>query len=302
MALPLALPDWCAAREAGNPASDKAKLLVGQARGIIDRDARRLLEAEERRKQKCQTLSLPPLRNSIGMKLKLVPAGSFTMGQAGDLSGGTPHLMTLKKPFYIGVYEVTNAQWTQVMLSWPSTWGEYDDTPVQNVSWDDAMEFCRNLSELPEERQAGRVYRLPTEAEWEYACRAGTNTKYSFGDDESRLAEYAWYQDNSNGQPHFVGKKKPNAWGLFDMHGNVWEWCSNCYSEYKGDAKMDPRGPSGAPSRVIRGGGWFNTAGDCQSAHRLRAVTSFKLGFLGFRVALSPSGVQPVLPEAATGK
>jgi len=237
---------------------------------------------------------IPPLRNSIGVELKLLPGGGFTMGQAGGESDETPHQVTLTKPVYIGVYEVTNAQWKRVMGSVPSHWQDAD-RPVEQVSWEDAVEFCRKLSALPAERQAGRVYRLPTEAEWEYACRAGTDTKYSFGDDESRLDEYGWYDGNSGNQTHPVGKKKPNGWGLFDMHGNVWEWCSDLYGEYPKGAVTDPQGPSGASARVFRGGSWLSTARYCRSANRSGSGPSFRPS-LGFRLALSPSGASP--PEA----
>ncbi|MFM7293163.1 MAG: SUMF1/EgtB/PvdO family nonheme iron enzyme [Planctomycetia bacterium] len=301
-----------------NPASEKAKLLVEQAREIADRHARRLQEAEARRLQDAEarrrvtraltgeasaaeTLALPPVRNSIGIELKLLPAGTFTMGQASGDSDETPHQVTLTKPFYIGVHEVTNAQWKRVMGNEPSNWKDAD-RPVERVSWEDAVEFCRKLSELPEERKAGRVYRLPTEAEWEYACRAGTDTKYSFGDDESKLGEYGWFDGNSDQETHPVGKKKPNAWGLYDMHGNIWEWCSDWYGEYPNRAVTDPQGPSGASDRVSRGGCWYYPAGYCRSADRGRYDPSIRNFCLGFRLALSSSGVQPGPPEAAVKK
>jgi formylglycine-generating enzyme required for sulfatase activity len=242
--------------------------------------------------------ALPPLGNSIGMELRLLAPGRFTMGQAGS---ETPHEVTLTKPFYIGVYEVTNAQWQRVMGSVPSRWKE-QDRPVERVSWDDAVEFCRRLSALPDEHKAGRVYRLPTEAEWEYACRAGSTTRYCFGDDESRLGDYGWFDGNSGDQTHPVGRKKANAWGLFDMHGNVWEWCSDRYADYGRGDVTDPQGPSGASVRVFRGGSWLYPAWSCRSAYRDGHAPSRRLFDLGFRLALSPSGAKPVPPEAATGK
>ncbi|NBW87127.1 MAG: formylglycine-generating enzyme family protein [Planctomycetia bacterium] len=203
--------------------------------------------------------------------------------------------MRLTKPFYLGVTEVTNAQWKAVMGEVPSMWQDAD-RPVEEVSWNDAVAFCRKLSELPEERAAGREYRLPTEAEWEYACRAGSKTAYSFGDDEGSLGEHGWFDGNSDGQTHPVARKKPNAWGLHDMHGNVWEWCSDWYGEYPAGATTDPAGPAGGSDRVFRGGGWSDTAGDCRSALRGRRDPEDRYYFLGFRLALSPSGAQP--PEA----
>ena len=202
----------------------------------------------------------------------------------------------------MGVYEVTNAQWQRVMGSEPSKWKDVD-RPVEQVSWEDATEFCRKLSALAEERRAGREYRLPTEAEWEYACRAGSTTQYCFGDDESKLGEYGLFDKNSGSETHPVGQKKANAWGLFDMHGNVWEWCSDWKEEgYGSKAVSDPQGPSGGSRRVFRGGSWYYTAWNCRSAFRFGVDPSCRYDSLGFRLALSPSGAQPVPPEAAVGK
>ena len=164
------------------------------------------------------------------------------------------------------------------------------DAPVEMVSWDDAQEFCRKLSELAEEKEAGRRYRLPTEAEWEYACRAGSAEKYCYGDDESRLGDYAWYRKNSDGKTHQVGQKKPNAWGLYDMHGNVWEWCADWYDReyYANSPTDDPTGPSEGSFRVFRGGGPLWGAGVCRSACRpdSRAAPGFRHFVLGLRVSL----------------
>ena len=152
------------------------------------------------------------------------------------------------------------------------------NNPVEMVSWDDAVAFCEKLSSLPAEVAAGRVYRLPTEAEWEYACRAGTTTAYSFGDDAKDLGKYAWFSDNSGFKTHGVGEKLPNGWGLYDMHGNVWEWCSDAEGSY----------------RVFRGGGWGSTAWFCRSALRRRLGPSNRSVHLGFRLVLSsPSGKSP---------
>jgi formylglycine-generating enzyme required for sulfatase activity len=227
------------------------------------------------------------------------------------------HEVTLTKPFYMGEYEVTNAEWRRVMGDLPDDPMEDDrnlkltkaagrkvrvarllppiDSPVKQVTWEDAVEFCRKLSAMPEEQKAGRVYRLPTEAEWEYACRAGTTTKYSFGDDDSQLGEYGWFDENSGGQVHPVGQKKPNSWGLYDMHGNVWERCSDWYKVYSDGAVTNPQGPSSGLSRVNRGGGWPSTARYCRSAVRYWDYPSNR-HYLGFRLALSPSGSKS--PEA----
>jgi formylglycine-generating enzyme required for sulfatase activity len=238
----------------------------------------------------CQDAVWPVvLRNSIGIELKRISAGSFVMGEKG--SGVCQ--VTLTKPFYIGVYEVTNAQWKRVMGTVPSQWPDAD-RPVEQVSWDDANEFCRKLSALPEEQQAGRVYRLPTEAEWEYACRAGTTTEYCFGDAESGLGDYGWFAGNSGGETHPVGQKKPNAWGLFDMHGNVEEWCSDLYGHFGSSEDSDSYW-------VSRGGRWSGPAGCCRTARR-DGTPSVRIDSLGFRLALSRSGEQSVPPEAAAGK
>jgi len=257
-----------------NPRSEKARSLVAQSERIM----------------------MPPtFTNSVGISLRLLPAGTFTMGDAAGSSEEKPHRVTLTKPFYMGVHQVTNAQWKQVMGSVPSQ-RQQADGPVEQVRWEDAVEFCRKLSLLPAERKAGRVYRLPTEAEWEYACRAGTTTKYSFGDDERLLGDYGWFDGNSGKQTHPVGLKKPNAWGLYDMHGNVWEWCSDWYGDYSDGPVTDPKGPSSGSHRVPRGGGWYDTARFCRSAVRLRSFLSYSHINLGFRLALSPSGAKS--PEA----
>jgi formylglycine-generating enzyme required for sulfatase activity len=144
---------------------------------------------------------------------------------------------------------------------------------------------------LPEEKKAGRVYRLPTEAEWEYACRAGSKTAYSFGESSKSLGDYAWFDGNRNNQTHPVGEKKAKAWGVYDMHGNVWEWCSDRYSDYPKGAVSDPVGQLEGSYRVSRGGSWNYEAAFCRSANRFRNSPSSRFNYYGFRVALSPSGI-----------
>ena len=217
------------------------------------------------------------------MKFQLMPVGTFTMGQGGDA-----HEVTFREPFNMGVHELTRARYEQVMGSNPSGF-KGADNPVEMVSWEDAVEFCRRLSELPAEKAAGNVYRLPTEAEWEYACRAGTTTKYSFGDDESELGEYAWYGVNSD-NTHPVGRKQPNAWGLYDMHGNVLEWCQDWYGDYRSGSVTNPVGFKSGSYRVGRGGSWCDSAEFCRSANRFGYEPSIRYNDGGFRVCLSPSG------------
>ena len=161
---------------------------------------------------------------------------------------------------------------------------------VETVSWEDAVEFCRRLSDLPEEKAAGRVYRLSTEAQWEYACRAGTTTAYSFGDDASKLGDCAWFGENSGGSPHPVGRKKPNSWGLYDMHGNVWEWCSDWYDQYPSGAVTDPTGPQSGLKRVNLGGCYSRPAADSRLAVRGKHLSSKSFPNLGFRVVCGQSG------------
>jgi formylglycine-generating enzyme required for sulfatase activity len=204
-------------------------------------------------------VELPESADSIGMEFKLIPAGTFTMGEKNKARD-----VTLTKPFKMGVHEVTQAQYEQVMKNNPSSF-KGAENPVEQVSWEDAVEFCRKLSELSAEKAAGNVYRLPTEAQWEYACRAGTTTQFSFGDDESDLGDYAWYRENSASKAHPVGGKQPNAWGLYDMHGNVCEWGQDWHGDSSG-AVTDPTGPADGSGRVIRGGGWDFIAEICRSA------------------------------------
>ena len=226
-------------------------------------------------------IQLPPRKNSIGMEFKLLPGGTFTMGE-----GGEAHKVTLTKPFGLGVYEVTQQQYEKVMGKNPSKF-KAPQNPVEQVIWNDAVEFCRKLSDLPSEKSRGYVYRLPTEAEWEYACRAGTTTKYSFGDSKSELGGYAWYDENSGGRTHPVGEKKPNGWGLYDMHGNVWEWCQDWHDDYPSGSATDPTGAASGSLRVSRGGSWFNSSGLCRSAIRGWSTPDDRFNSLGFRVLRS---------------
>ena len=228
------------------------------------------------------------ITNSIGMKLTLIPSGEFTMGttesdnvQSPDFQIAPQHRVRITRPFYMGVYDVTQSEYERVMGNNPSMFtpsnysqkvGGQDTSrfPVEQVSWKDVVEFCRKLSDMPKERAAARSYRLPTEAQWEYACRAGSKTRYCFGDDWRQLGEYAWYQNHTDSQPHPVGQKKPNAWGLYDMHGNVWQWCQDWYARgyYAESPTDDPNGPVTGSCHVFRGGSWNFPAGNCQSWER----------------------------------
>jgi formylglycine-generating enzyme required for sulfatase activity len=265
-----------------NPANNEVRTLISQLHA--NNQVRTLIS------QLHATVNLGFLTNSIGIELRLIPPGTFTMGDAAGGSDEQPHRVTLSQLFYIGAYEVTNAEWKRVMGSVPSGC-HYDDLPVDSVSWDDAVEFCRKLSTFPEELAAGRVYRLPTEAEWEYACRAGTTTQYSFGDESPRLGEYAWFSRNSNNQSHAVGQKSANAFSLFDMHGNVSEWCSDWYGDYPSSEMTDPTGPSTGSYRVYRGGNYSSK--HCRSAFRSWYGPSVRSRYVGFRLAMSLAGAEP---------
>ena len=233
----------------------------------------------------------PRLTNSIGMTFQQLPAGTFLMGspdsEVGNLiNDESRHQVSLSRPFYIGLYEVTEGEYEQVMGTRPNS-AQGQKYPVKKVSWEDASDFIRRLNELPTEKAAGRQYRLPIEAEWEYACRAGSQTAYCFGDSIDGLSNYAWYTLNSERESQEVGKKRPNAWGLYDMHGNVWEWCSDWYSEYPMVSANDPIGPVSGTTRVYRGGSWNDMAGGCRSANRNDLAPTYENFNLGIRLVCS---------------
>jgi formylglycine-generating enzyme required for sulfatase activity/outer membrane protein assembly factor BamB len=258
--------------------------------------------------------------NSIGMRLARIPAGEFLMGSPDSDPNAREdekpqHRVRITRPFYLGVYEVTQEEYQRVMGGngcFFSPTGAGKDRvaglntarfPVEQVRWHDAVAFCRKLSELPAERHAGRVYRLPSEAEWEYACRAGTTTPFHTGDSLSS------FQANFNGNYPYgkavkgpflvrtteVGSYAPNAWGLYDMHGNVWEWCADWYGRtyYRESSTDDPTGPTTGLTRIIRGGEWYGDARDCRSAFRYADQPDGVFYVMGFRVVMMPAGAAP---------
>jgi formylglycine-generating enzyme required for sulfatase activity len=216
------------------------------------------------------------LGGGVKLEMVLIPAGAFTMGDNASALGvlmlttndtfrGKPaHSVTITKPFYLGKYEVTQEQWEAVMGDNPSQY-KGPKNPVETVSWDDSQKFLIKLNAKISGQ--GSKFVLPTESQWEYACRAGSTGNFCFGDriamgmprwpkvDTSRLGEYAWFSDNSSSTTHPVGTKQPNAWGLFDMHGNVWEWCEDWYGASGAETVTDPIGPTTGRDRVNRGGG-----------------------------------------------
>jgi formylglycine-generating enzyme required for sulfatase activity len=307
-------------------------------------------------------LHLPVVKtNSIGMSLVLIPPGEFDMGSTPEevaryleigkktnqpkwwfdtISGeGPQHRVKITRPFYLGMYQVTQVEYEKVMGVNPSAFTEHQMDlsgfspplseeiasvrpdyrkratgmntsrhPVDSVSWDDATEFCRRLSAMPAERAAGRVYHLPTEAEWEYACRAGTTTRWYCGDDEAALREFTWLGEIAHGMTHPVGEKKPNAWGLYDMHGNVYQWCADRFSKdyYQQSPPSDPAGPRAGSARVMRGGTWLFPASRGRSASRVPYGAVLRNHAFGFRVvadtiAAEPAGNKPETP-ARPGK
>jgi formylglycine-generating enzyme required for sulfatase activity len=230
--------------------------------------------------EKARLERLGAVRNGVGMVLMPIPAGEFTMGSAETKYEQPAHKVTITKPFHMAATEVTQAQWKAVMGSNPSLIVG-DDLPVESLTWEECQAFVKKLSE-----KEGRTYRLPTEAEWEYACRAGTTTRFHFGDDANALGEHAWHGANSDCQTHPVGMKKPNAWGLYDTYGNVWEWCQDGYAAYDEKAQTDPAGPDKG-QRTFRGGAWYDEVYRCRSAFR-NARHPNSRNYFGLRVVLVP--------------
>jgi len=233
------------------------------------------------------------LGKGVTMKLMRIGAGKFLMGSPKSEKDrfeqeGPRHWVKISPGapgFYMGVTEVTQKQYTAIMGTNPSNF-KGAERPVELVSWEEAVQFCRKLSE-----KTKRKVRLPTEAEWEYACRAGSKTRFSFGNSDRDLGNHAWYSGNSDKQTHEVGKKKPNAWGLYDMHGNVWEWCADWYGEsyYRSSPGTDPQGPGSGKLRVLRGGSWNDHPQYCRSAIR-HSTPRIRGSGNGFRVVIASGG------------
>ncbi|MDR1165534.1 MAG: formylglycine-generating enzyme family protein [Deltaproteobacteria bacterium] len=223
--------------------------------------------------------------NSLGMKFTLIRPGTFTMGANPNREDTefyeTPqHEVTITKPFYLGVHEVTQSEWQSVMGENPAYF-RGNDLPIENISWDEALAFTRALNR----REGTDKYRLPTEAEWEYSARAGTTTDYFFGDDGKPLDKYAWYWENGGEKTHPVGLKRPNPWGLYDIYGNVWEWTNDVFGMYLEYAITDPVGPIAGAKRVDRGCSWYYVAYRCRSADRYGLDPNNAAPDLGFRLA-----------------
>ncbi|MBO7108037.1 MAG: SUMF1/EgtB/PvdO family nonheme iron enzyme, partial [Verrucomicrobia bacterium] len=251
---------------------------------------------------KNRTITLP---GDVELDMIWIEPGTFLMGspedELGRKSNEVQHQVTLTQGYWLGKFEVTQAQYEAVTGKNPSEF-KGADLPVEKVNWNDAVKFCEWLT--IQERAAGRLpggyeYTLPTESQWEYACRAGTTTALNSGKDLSdwkecpEVDEVGWYWYNSDKMTHPVGQKQPNAWGLYDMHGNVYEWCLDWFGDYPTSSVTDPTGPSTGSSRVVRGGSWFYYARDCRSAYRYYGNPSYDYYYYyGFRVALAPVPVE----------
>lgn len=222
----------------------------------------------------------------INMDFILLRPGSFTMGDASGKDDEKPvHLVKITKPFYLGKYPVTQQQWEAVMGNNPSHF-KGPQNPVDQVSWEDCQAFLQKINERFS--SSGEKFGLPTEAQWEYACRTGSTADYFFGDAEERLGDYAWFDGNSGYRTHPVGEKRPNSWGLHDMHGNVWQWCADPYdpSYYERSPVDDPTGPVSGSNRVLRGGSWAVRAFTCRDSYRAALSPKFRHWDFGLRVAL----------------
>ena len=300
---------------------------IGCSREASDRNATTTKASDQNAtttKAPNQYLTLD-LGKKVTMKLALLPAGEFMMGSklsaeevarrfaprgdlstvvgkitAGDFTDEHPRRqVTISTPFYMGVTEVTQAQWKALKNSQPWSGKAYAKDKANHatsyISWNDATAFCKMLS-----KKTKHTVRLPTEAEWEYACRAGTVTAFNYGDDSSKLDDYAWYRGNiyesKEKYAHSVGAKKPNAWGLYDMHGNVYEWCSDWYADsYANADAREPKGPATGKERVVRGGSWRSIPPYCRAARRTRFSPSSRSATFGFRVVVEsgPGVVRP---------
>jgi formylglycine-generating enzyme required for sulfatase activity len=236
--------------------------------------------------------------NAVGIKLVLIPSNTFWMGSLETEPGRRPgegprREVTISEPFYLAVHPVTQGQYETVMGHNPSrfnrTCGGGPDFPVESVTWEEAVAFTTKLGALPEEKQAARTYRLPTEAEWECACRAGTTTAYSCGEELPIGQANYGADDDARRQTTPVGAYPANLFGLYDQHGNVWEWCADWFLDhyYRLAPMRDPRGPTTGELRVVRGGSWRNHAGTCRSAYRNAFVPHNRDAATGFRVAAS---------------
>ncbi len=235
--------------------------------------------------------TLVVLNDSVSIYFQYIPEGDFWQGSAAvqpnrQKDEGPRHLVNLTKGFYLGTYEVTQQQWEVVIGHNPAVFSNLPNSetrPVESVSWNDTQFFINKLNQL----NIGK-FRLPTEAEWEYACRAGSETAYYWGESmaENGQSDYTWANSRSMAMTHPAGQKKPNAWGLFDMAGNVWEWCSDWYGPYPAEEVTDPQGPIDGKMKVFRGASWYDFYESHRSANRHKHAPDEKYTAIGFRLVL----------------
>jgi formylglycine-generating enzyme required for sulfatase activity len=281
---------------------DLLAMIASVANDSIAKSKRKLAKLKRRDKvvtRSVADIELQQFTNRIGMRFVLIPAGRFLMGTRTEKTAcfedesdeleyehELQHEVIITKPFYMGVYPVTQQEYEQLIGRNPSEF-RGKQSPVENVSWHAAMRFIKRLNSDLSEHKKGLRYRLPTEAEWEYACRAGSESEYFFGESASKLGQYAWYKANSKLRTHPVGMKKPNAWGLHDMYGNIWEWCLDLDGSYPEGTVTDPEGPDFGDFRIYRGGSWDDGPNECRSAYRGMYSSDYSDGSIGFRVAIT---------------
>jgi uncharacterized protein (TIGR02996 family) len=292
----LVLADWL--EDQGDPRAELARL-----RYLLHTEPDHLERAQRHARQLALLESglapvVPTWTNSLGMELALILPGSFWMGspdaEQWRSNDEQRHRVNLTQPFFLGVYPVTVGEFGRFVAATNynagSEWrhpgfAQTDRHPVVNVSWNDAQALVAWLNQV--EGNSGLVYALPTEAQWEYACRAGSETDYWWGNDENKLGEYAWFDGNSGNATHPVDTKQPNSWGLWQMQGNIWEWCADLYGDYPTGEVTDPSGASGGSRRVFRGGAWSNDPARCRSAYRGYSDPGNRFTYIGFRLAVS---------------
>ncbi|WP_005034331.1 formylglycine-generating enzyme family protein [Holophaga foetida] len=227
-----------------------------------------------------------PIPGASALVLKAIPAGSFTMGSEGTAQ--PPHRVTLTQAFHMAQCEVTQGQWQALMSGNPSQFAGDPQRPVEHVSWEDTQAFIKALNQnTATARPADLAFRLPTEAEWEYACRASSTTAFSFGDSPNLMGSAGWYEVNASYTTQPTGRKQANAWGLQDMHGNVSEWCQDWFGPYADAAQTDPAGPASGAFRIVRGGSWAQSGEACSSASRSLLTPATATDRTGFRVVLA---------------
>jgi len=259
----------------------KVSVSEGQSMLINEKLTEKIVTTTETRTTTSRTSAFEP-------EMVFVKGGTFTMGATSEQGSEAEsdekpaHSVTLPD-YYIGKYEVTQAQWEAVMGNKPSYHKGDPNRPVDGVSWDDVQEYITKLNQ-----RTGKSYRLPTEAEWEYAARGGSSSRGYKYSGSNTLSDVAWYDDNSNDETHPVGTKNPNELGIYDMSGNVYEWCSDWYGAYSSNSQTNPQGPSEGSYRVFRGGGWSSYAGRCRVSFRDRGRAGIRDGYLGFRLVLVP--------------